>query len=166
MREYRNIKFKILNGPCNGAKLNYMRDGIYSTGAGGNFSLYLKDSYMSLELDTRSGKICSFGGVCALNGAIGSSLSFPRESIDAVISVEQSEKLQSECACRIHFKTLKLYDSMKGILQIGMIAAGQKFYRILENAYVQLDCDGHLKGILITDIFLTNPASDVIINPV
>lgn len=137
-----------------GIKVVYDTDGLYTKDGGGNFALYLDDSYISVDFDIESSRVGNFGGYLNLSEVTCTVLELPKNLISGILCVEKLENLLAGCGRRIDFSFDCKYDRKNCLMQFGLVDKNQTFYKFLGNAYAQLTADGFLQGILITDIQL------------
>lgn len=126
--------------------------GLSSVNGGGDFSLYLDDSYLSLDFDIESKRVGNFGGMFCLDKAIKKQINLPNKIISGILLVKTNADFISGTGWRIKFKLKPCFDNKTKVLQFGNCNSKKPLYKVLSNVYVQLSSKGSLKGILINNL--------------
>ena len=142
---------KILNVYQNIEIISNMNE-LYAQNGGGDFSLYLGDSYLSLDFDTKSKRVGNFGGVVKAGDVSAGRICFPEKIINGILYVNEKGEFIGGCGWRVRFAEKYFYDDEKLLFQVGEFISNEPCFKFFKNAYCQLDCEGNLKGLLISDI--------------
>lgn len=117
-------------------------------------SLMLKDGYIGFDINAENGDVCGFGGFCEFTTVIKSELCKPKDFDNATLRTvfNGEEKILKGRASRIQWDPVMYIDEKNRIVMFGKFDYEKPSYRFLGNAFVQLDDDGDLLGIVLTDI--------------
>ena len=126
---------------------------LYAENGGGDYSVYLGSSYLSLEVDSGCGRVGGFGGYFPAFCMESRVLSEPFEAEIGILYLDRcaAERGGGE---RIVFDGDIAYDATSHVLQLGCCDDGMPYLKIFRNLYVQLTRSGSLAGIRITDLNL------------
>ncbi len=127
---------------------------LYAKDGFGNFSLYLRNSYLSLDFDIESRRISNFGGIINLSNIGIEHILFPKNIVNGILYVCDKNKFINGGSWRIEFMEKYVFDNKQSLLQIGIYNANEPCYKFLKNAYCQLDSLGNLKCLLISNIVI------------
>jgi hypothetical protein len=127
---------------------------LYAKDGDGGFSLYLGDSYLCLDFDTHSKRICNFGGTINLNNLKIDCINLPKDFLKGILYVCEEKEFSHSGCWRIKFNETYIYDNRQSVLQIGEYNNSLQCCKFLKNAYCQLDAQGILVCLLISNIKL------------
>lgn len=130
------------------------RNELYAKDGGGDFSLYLGNSYLSLDFDTESKRIGNFGGAINLSDISAEHITPPKNIVNGILYVCDKIEFMRGGGWRIEFMEKYVFDAKQSLFQIGVYNANEPCCRFLKNAYCQLDPLGSLKCILISNIVI------------
>jgi hypothetical protein len=128
---------------------------LYAKDGGGDFSLYLGESYFCLDFDTQSKRVGNFGGIINLYKVKSGHVYLPQNPSTGVLYVCGESAFTHGGGWRFEFDETYTFDREKSILQIGKYNADLQCCKFLKNAYCQLDSKGNLVCLLISDIKLS-----------
>lgn len=159
MEQYRKIKFYINTNEHEDYINTYHKifvicDGneLYCKNGGGNFSLYLNDSLISLDFNTDTRIIENFGGIVVLNKQKSETIDLPTNVTNGIMCVDDNHEFLSGSGWRIDFNYNIIYDKNNSRIILGNYDKFEQTYKILGNVLVQLYSDNSLKSILITNL--------------
>ncbi len=127
---------------------------IYAKNGGGDFSLYLGNSYLSLDFDTESKRIGNLGGAINLSDISAEHIFFPKNIVNGILYVYDKREFMRGGSWRIEFMEKYVFDAKQSLFQIGVYSANEPCCRFLKNAYCQLDPLGNLKCLLISNVMI------------
>ena len=127
---------------------------LYAKDGFGNFSLYLRNSYLSLDFDIESRRICNFGGIINLSNIGIEHIFFPKNIVNGILYVCGKNEFINGGSWRIEFMEKYVFDNKQSLLQIGIYNANEPCCKFLKNAYCQLYSLGKLKCLLISNIVI------------
>ena len=127
---------------------------LYAKDGGGDFSLYLGDSYLSLDFDAESKRIGNLGGAINLRDICAEHILFPQNISNGILYVGNKGKFMRGGGWRIEFMGKYVFDAKQSLFQIGVYSANEPCCRFLKNAYCQLDPLGNLKCLLVSNIVI------------
>lgn len=107
---------------------------LYAKNGGGGFSLYLGNSYLSLDFDTESKRVGNFGGIISLDSVKSKNIYFPEKVLGGVLYVKGKE-FMSGGGYRFELSEKYAFDVKQSLLQIGEYSANEPCPRFLKNAY-------------------------------
>lgn len=125
---------------------------LYAKNGEGDFSLYLGNSYLCLDFDTESKRIGNLGGIINLNDVNVEHIYFPKNILNGILYMRSDKEFIHYVCWRFEFTETYFYDSEQSILQIGTCNANMPCYKFLKNAYCQLDAQGNMECLLISNI--------------
>lgn len=128
----------------------------FSSNGNGNFSIYLNDSYLSFEVDVESKRITNFCGIYPFKNIGAVNIQLPVNASKGILTVKESKEMQRGCGTRIKFDCTPYYDEKNRILILGKFSKNKSYCQFFENGYIQLDKNGFLTSIMLTDISLNN----------
>ncbi len=128
------------------------KDEIVCPDGGGDYSLFLGDGYISLDVDTESRRAGCLSGMFNLNSAILKRLSRPENYSAGILCYITEEPLERGSGCRIYFPKSSVYDADNDVLLLGEENGDAQWHKIFYNVYVQLSDEGALTSVLCTDI--------------
>ena len=125
-----------------------------SYNGGGNCALETQVGYLCIEFDFESKRV---GGISGLLGNIKkcmeTEIELPTAVIDGILYVENGLiTFEKGVAYQFDFSGKVYFNASSKRLCIGSYNAAKQAFRILKNVYVQLDKDGNLTSMLLTDI--------------
>ena len=95
---------------------------IYSVGGGGNYSIYLQDRYININVDCMTKVVYSLEGDIYCNSLKSDFISLPNSITPALLKLDTKDNLIPGTGCYINFNCENIiYDKKNKLLQIGNI---------------------------------------------
>lgn len=125
---------------------------IFSVNGGGNCCL-ISDSGIEIFFDLESKRVGGLGGYLgSINNFKQTNISFFSSNQEGIVYVDNNEEFIPGVAYSFNFNDDILYDKTNKILLFGSYDEKLPIYKFLKNAYAQINNDGLLSAILVTDI--------------
>ncbi len=133
-------------------KVEYVGTCFVTKDGGGDCTLYT--GINSIDFDFESKRVGGISGdiLCDLLDIESREILPPENFKDVILCVESGENFERGISYNIGMPQEMYYDKNNHILQLGCCDYSKPFLRFLNNAYAQLDENGHLLGIIVTDI--------------
>lgn len=129
------------------------KEGCYAQNGGGDFSVYLKDSFLSIDVDVESRRVGSFGGYIDIFKSAkicdGEQIDF-KKAKTGVLYVSDCENLLSGVGVRIDFSVNCTVDRQNKAFIVGNLSKDLPLNKFFKNGYCQIK-DGNLLCLIFTD---------------
>lgn len=127
--------------------------GLKSINGGGDFSLYLDDSYVCIDFDIATKRVSGLNGMFYLEEATEKKIDVKNNIFEVVLLVKGMDGFTTGGGWNINFNYVSFYDKNNKILQFGYYNAEKPLFKFLKNAYAQITEDKNLQCIIIIDIY-------------
>lgn len=133
-------------------KVKYAGTCLFSKDGGGDCTLYTGINGIDFDIESKRVGGVSSDILCDLLDIESREILPPENFKDVILYVESNESFKAGISYNFDMPQSMYYDKNNKILQLGECDYTKPYLRFLHNAYAQLDENGYLQGIIVTDI--------------